>query len=96
MQRQTQIKTLERRVTNLELEAQEATEKARKSLEEQTKLVGEKNALINTVKKLNRDIAKACDRPCSLFTLAGLMTAPVRFAARQFQAEPLADPAGRR
>ena len=25
-------------------------------LEEQTKLVGEKNALINTVKKLNRDV----------------------------------------
>lgn len=35
-----------------------AQEKARHSMEEQTKLVGEKNALIGTVKKLNRDLAK--------------------------------------
>merc|ERR1712183_691621 len=33
-------------------------EKAKMSLEEQTKLMGEKNALIATVKKLNRDISK--------------------------------------
>ena len=36
----------------------EAQEKARQSLEEQTKLVGEKNQLLQTVKKLNRDVAK--------------------------------------
>ncbi|KAK3269855.1 hypothetical protein CYMTET_21720 [Cymbomonas tetramitiformis] len=58
MQRQSQIKALERRVTNLELEVNDAQEKARHSMEEQTKLVGEKNALIGTVKKLNRDLAK--------------------------------------
>mmetsp|Transcript_25626 Transcript_25626/g.35408 ORF Transcript_25626/g.35408 Transcript_25626/m.35408 type:complete len:294 (+) Transcript_25626:273-1154(+) len=58
MQRQSQIKALERRVSNLELEMSEAQEKARNSMEEQTKLVGEKNALIGTVKKLNRDLAK--------------------------------------
>eukprot|EP00854_Cymbomonas_tetramitiformis_P019196 gene19196-22947_t len=52
------IKALERRVTNLELEVNDAQEKARHSMEEQTKLVGEKNALIGTVKKLNRDLAK--------------------------------------
>ena len=36
----------------------ESQEKARQSLEEQTKLVGEKNQLLQTVKKLNRDVAK--------------------------------------
>lgn len=43
---------------NLELEVKESQEKARQSLEEQTKLVGEKNQLLQTVKKLNRDVAK--------------------------------------
>jgi len=58
MQRQSQMKALERRISSLELETSDAQEKARHSMEEQTKLVGEKNALIGTVKKLNRDLAK--------------------------------------
>lgn len=57
-QKSTQIKSLERRIENLVMEVNEANEKARQYMEEQTKLVGEKNALIGTVKKLNRDVAK--------------------------------------
>eukprot|EP00959_Pyramimonas_sp_CCMP1952_P023673 497449-Pyramimonas_sp.AAC.1 len=58
MQRQSQIKALERKVGNLEMEVSDSQEKMRQSVEEQTKLVSEKNALIGTVKKLNRDLAK--------------------------------------
>ena len=47
--RQTKIKQLERRVNGMETELEDATEKARQAMEEQNKLVGEKNALINTV-----------------------------------------------
>jgi len=58
VQKVSQIKALERRVENLVMEVNEANEKARQYMEEQTKLVGEKNALIGTVKKLNRDVSK--------------------------------------
>lgn len=57
-QRTQQMKGMQGRVAALELEANEATEKARHAVEEQSKLLGEKNALIATVKKLNRDLAK--------------------------------------
>lgn len=42
----------------MEAELGDAGDKVRLAMEEQNKLVGEKNALINTVKKLNRDVAK--------------------------------------
>mmetsp|Transcript_9013 Transcript_9013/g.15474 ORF Transcript_9013/g.15474 Transcript_9013/m.15474 type:complete len:286 (-) Transcript_9013:370-1227(-) len=58
MQRQSQLKASERKTANLELELSDAQDKMRQSMEEQAKLVGEKNALIGTVKKLNRDLAK--------------------------------------
>jgi len=58
MQRQSQLKASERKTANLELELADAQDKMRQSMEEQAKLVGEKNALVGTVKKLNRDLAK--------------------------------------
>lgn len=58
MDRQTKIKQLERRINGLEAELADSGDKVRQALEEQNKLVGEKNALISTVKKLNRDVAK--------------------------------------
>lgn len=54
----SQIKSLERKVSLMEVEVGEHQEKARQSLEEQAKLVAEKNSLIATVKKLNRDVAR--------------------------------------
>ena len=42
----------------MEAELADASDKVRLAMEEQNKLVGEKNALITTVKKLNRDVAK--------------------------------------
>lgn len=54
----SQIKSLERKVSMMEVEVGEHQEKCRQSLEEQAKLVAEKNSLIATVKKLNRDVAR--------------------------------------
>ena len=51
-------KQLERKVLNLENELAEAADKAVLAMEERDKLHAEKTALINTVKKLNREVAK--------------------------------------
>ena len=51
MQRQSQVKALERRVADLESDNGTLRE-------EMSKLSSEKNALISTVKRLNRDIAR--------------------------------------
>ena len=51
-------KQLERKVLNLESELAEAADKAVLAMEERDKLHAEKTALINTVKKLNREVAK--------------------------------------
>lgn len=51
-------KQLERRVTSMEDELHDAADKASMAMEERDKLVAEKTALINTVKKLNREVAK--------------------------------------
>mmetsp|Transcript_37082 Transcript_37082/g.82482 ORF Transcript_37082/g.82482 Transcript_37082/m.82482 type:complete len:292 (-) Transcript_37082:265-1140(-) len=56
--KQNTIKTLERRVSNLELESQELQLKNKQAVEEQHKLQTEKSALIDTVKKLNREVQK--------------------------------------
>lgn len=58
MDRQAKIKQLERRINGMEAELADAADKVRLAMEDQNKLVGEKNALIQTVKKLNRDVAK--------------------------------------
>ena len=52
------VKQLERRVNALDAELAEAADKAVLAMEERDKLHGEKTALINTVKKLNREVAK--------------------------------------
>eukprot|EP00775_Hariotina_reticulata_P011708 gene11708-11853_t len=57
-QNQHVIKSLERRVAAMETEMQEHQQTARQSLTEQHKLIAEKNALIETVKRLNREVAK--------------------------------------
>ena len=57
-QRNNAVKTLERRIENLVMEVSDANDKVRQSVEDQAKLVAEKNALITTIKKLNRDVAK--------------------------------------
>ena len=51
-------KQLERKVLNLESRLAEAADKAVLAMEERDKLHAEKTALINTVKKLNREVAK--------------------------------------
>eukprot|EP00798_Chlamydomonas_sp_ICE-L_P016562 gene16562-22791_t len=58
IQKQGTIKTLERRVGNLESEVNELHAKNRHAAEEAHKLQIEKAALIDTVKRLNRDVAK--------------------------------------
>jgi hypothetical protein len=50
MDRQTKMKQMERRINGMEAELADAGDKVRFAMEEQNKLVGEKNALINTVK----------------------------------------------
>jgi hypothetical protein len=57
-QHKNHVKTLERRIENLVMEVNDANEKTKQVLDDQTKLAAEKNALIQTVKKLNRDVAK--------------------------------------
>ncbi|WIA08253.1 hypothetical protein OEZ85_007697 [Tetradesmus obliquus] len=57
-QNQQVIKSLERRVAGLESEMHDHQQRARQGLAEQHKLVAEKNALIETVKRLNREVAK--------------------------------------
>ena len=57
-QHKNHVKTLERRIENLVMEVNDANEKTKQVLDDQNKLVAEKNALIQTVKKLNRDVAK--------------------------------------
>ncbi|KAK9918794.1 hypothetical protein WJX75_006959 [Coccomyxa subellipsoidea] len=52
------IRTLETRLTSCQLELQEAVEKARASADSQSKLAGEKAALVSTVRSLNRHVAK--------------------------------------
>ena len=51
-------KQLERRVASMEDELHDAADKATMAMEERDKLTAEKTALINTVKKLNREVAK--------------------------------------
>eukprot|EP00878_Enallax_costatus_P040064 GHUV01046041.1.p1 GENE.GHUV01046041.1~~GHUV01046041.1.p1 ORF type:complete len:173 (+),score=40.48 GHUV01046041.1:405-923(+) len=58
VQNQQHIKSLERRVTSMETDMAEHQQRARQSVAEQHKLVAEKNALIETVKRLNRELAK--------------------------------------
>ncbi|KAL3133994.1 hypothetical protein ABBQ32_008433 [Trebouxia sp. C0010 RCD-2024] len=57
-QKTSQVKTLESRLTSTQLDLQESQEKARTSEEQVYRLSNEKAALINTVRKLNRDVAK--------------------------------------
>eukprot|EP00899_Mesostigma_viride_P015859 jgi/Mesvir1/24274/Mv10974-RA.1 len=57
-QKQTQIKTLERRIQNLELELQESADKQKQMLDENARVVNERNALMDSVKKLQKDVAK--------------------------------------
>ncbi|DBA75376.1 TPA: hypothetical protein ACH3X1_010642 [Trebouxia sp. C0004] len=57
-QKTSQVKTLESRLTSTQLDLQESQEKARTSEEQAHRLGNEKAALINTVRKLNRDVAK--------------------------------------
>lgn len=52
------VNTLQARVGQLEAALKEATNKLAASQEEQVKLTSDKNALVATVKKLNRDVAK--------------------------------------
>uniref|UniRef100_A0A7S3QWD5 At4g15545-like C-terminal domain-containing protein n=1 Tax=Dunaliella tertiolecta TaxID=3047 RepID=A0A7S3QWD5_DUNTE len=56
--KQNSIKSLERRVSMLELEVQELAAKNKQGLDEQHRLQAEKVALIDTVKKFNREVAK--------------------------------------
>ncbi|KAF5830451.1 hypothetical protein DUNSADRAFT_14548 [Dunaliella salina] len=56
--KQNSIKSLERRVSMLELEVQELAAKNKQGLDEQHRLQAEKMALIDTVKKFNREVAK--------------------------------------
>lgn len=58
LQKQNVVKTLERRVSGLEVEVQELQAKNKQALDEQHRLQGEKGALIETVKKLNKDVAR--------------------------------------
>ena len=58
LDRASKIKSLERKLGAATEELDDAREKAASAIEEQSKLAQEKNALINTVKKLNRDNAK--------------------------------------
>ena len=58
LDRASKIKSLERKLAAATEELDDAREKAASAIEEQSKLAQEKNALINTVKKLNRDNAK--------------------------------------
>ena len=51
-------KQLERRVASMEDELHDAADKATMAMEERDKLTAEKTALINTVKKLNKEVAK--------------------------------------
>jgi len=51
-------KQLERRVASMEEELHDAADKAAMAMEERDKLTAEKTALINTVKKLNKEVAK--------------------------------------
>ena len=55
---QMRSKQLERRVASMEDELHDAADKAAMAMEERDKLTAEKTALINTVKKLNREVAK--------------------------------------
>ncbi|DBA79426.1 TPA: hypothetical protein ACH3X2_000066 [Trebouxia sp. C0005] len=57
-QKTSQVNTLESRLTSTQLDLQESQEKARASEEQAHRLSNEKAALINTVRKLNRDVAK--------------------------------------
>lgn len=57
-QKHSIIKTLERKVASLEVEVTDLQQKNNRAAEEQHKLAAEKNALIDTVRKLNRDLAK--------------------------------------
>ncbi|EIE24881.1 hypothetical protein COCSUDRAFT_28432 [Coccomyxa subellipsoidea C-169] len=52
------IRTLETRLTSYQLELQEALDKARASTDAQSKLAGEKAALVGTVRSLNKHVAK--------------------------------------
>ena len=52
------LKRVEAQASELRLELAEARARAEQSLEEQSKLVGEKNALAATVNRLNRENAK--------------------------------------
>ncbi|GAX78896.1 hypothetical protein CEUSTIGMA_g6335.t1 [Chlamydomonas eustigma] len=56
--KQTVVKSLERKVNNLEVEVQDLLSKNKQAAEEQHKLQTEKSVLIETVKKLNREVAK--------------------------------------
>lgn len=58
VQSQQTVNTLERRLAGMEAELVEHQQRARQSMTEQHKLVAEKNALIETVKRLNREVAK--------------------------------------
>ena len=55
---QMRSKQLERRVASMEDELHDAADKATMAMEERDKLTAEKTALINTVKKLNKEVAK--------------------------------------
>uniref|UniRef100_A0A7R9VL12 Uncharacterized protein n=1 Tax=Chlamydomonas euryale TaxID=1486919 RepID=A0A7R9VL12_9CHLO len=56
--KQTVVKSLERKVTGYEVEVQELQAKHQQAVEESHRLNSEKSLLIDTVKKLNREIAK--------------------------------------
>lgn len=58
LQKQNQIKSLERRVSSLELELQDMVSKSKQAVEDAHRLQNEKAALIETVKKLNRENAR--------------------------------------
>ncbi|KAK9814366.1 hypothetical protein WJX72_004653 [[Myrmecia] bisecta] len=58
LQKSAQIRALESRLTNSQLEVQDAQDKARQAVEDHARVNQEKTALINTIRKLNRDVAK--------------------------------------
>ncbi|GFR52888.1 hypothetical protein Agub_g15521 [Astrephomene gubernaculifera] len=58
VQKQSQVKMLERRVSTLELELQDMTSKSKQAMEEAHRLQSEKNLLADTVKRLHKEVAR--------------------------------------